>query len=152
MTASSWGRAPYAIWQRLLTQSAVVAIVGSGDDAKIYLEKPPTRAEPPYIIVQTGSHRHQNDLEGKGGLVFVDIAIICRATTPKAAWQLSEAIRSNNVTPSEGLAAYSGSAGTMTIDAWLEDQIEAEVPLEDGSNRSWWDVTNEYVIDFQESV
>ena len=102
----------------------------------------------PAIMFEIDSENRENDLGGRGGLVFADVSINCRADTRVASRALSEAVRTNGDTsPGSGLAGYSGE-----FDAVLEDTPPAAVPKSEGSNDYWYDTNMSFTMSWSEAV
>ena len=102
----------------------------------------------PAVVFEIDNERRENDIEGRGGLVYADINIICRAETRLASRQLAEAVRVNGDTsPGTGLAGYSGN-----FDSWLEDMQAAVVPKNDSGNAHWYDTNMSFVLSWSEAV
>jgi len=79
--------------------------------------------ETPAVVFEIDAERPQNSLDGRGGLVFADVNVICRAETRAKSRELAEAVRVNGTDPGTGLAGYSG-----VFDAVLDDMQPAAVP------------------------
>jgi hypothetical protein len=102
----------------------------------------------PSIVFEIDNERRENDLNGRGGMVFADVNVICRANTRAASRSLAEAVRVNgDVSPGSGLAGYSGN-----FDSWLEDQQMAAVPKNDKGNSHWYDTNMSFVVSWAEVV
>lgn len=102
----------------------------------------------PAIVFEIDSERRENDIGGRGGMVFADVNIVCRANTRSASRALAEAVRVNGDTsPGTGLAGY-----TKNFDAWLEDMQSAAVPKNDSGTSHWYDMNMSFVISWQEEV
>lgn len=128
----------------LLDMSAVTALVGTGDSARIRpykLYKDDDKSEE-HIIIEVDDEEKANDLSGVGGLEFATVTIDCRAITAAQADALAEAVRVNGADPGTGLAGYSGAA----FDAVLESQAKSIIPFDDASNRTWYVVAQEYTV------
>ena len=127
----------------LLGMSTVTAIVGT----RIWDEWFRNETHPA-IVFEIDSERRENSLDGRGGMVFADVNIICRATTRLASRQLAEAVRLNGTSsPGTGLAGYSG-----TFDAWMDDMVSAAVPRGDSGNNYWYDTNMSFVLSWSEAV
>lgn len=140
----------------LLTFSGVTALTGTGDSARIRPDRlhkddviPATKGA---VIIEIDNEDPQNDLSGKGGLVFADVNLVCRAHTKAIARTLAEAIRLNGNDPGTGLAGYSGTVGTDKIDAVLEAVSSTFTPEDDGSDEGWYDVYCSYTVSHTEVV
>jgi len=127
----------------LLAMSAVTDIVGT----RIWDEYFRNDTYPA-IVFEIDSENRENALNGRGGMVFADVNIICRADTRLASRTLAEAVRVNgDISPGTGLAGYSGN-----FDAWLEDMQMAAVPKNDKGNAHWYDVNMSFVISWSEAI
>ena len=127
----------------LVGMSAVTALVG----ARIWDEW--FRSETlPAIVFEFDSENRENTLDGRGGRVYADVNVICRAATRVASRALSEAVRTNGTTsPGTGLAGYSG-----TFDAVLESATPAAVPKAEGSNAYWYDTNMSFTVSWEEAT
>ena len=133
----------------LLNMSAVTALVGTGDDARIrpYSLRDADNQAAAHIIVEVGQDRPQNDLTGLGGLTYSDVNISCRATTPGNARALANAVKRNGTSPGTGLAGYSG-----TFDAVLESEEPTITRRGDNSQRDWHSVELSFTMSQTEAV
>lgn len=134
----------------LLDMSAVITLVGTGDNAKIRADHPDEgsadEAEtPPYIVIEVDDEDHMNDLTGKGGRRMATVNLLCRGLTRAASRTLSEAVRVNGTNPGTGLAGYGGMVLSTVLDCWLEDESLAIVPRAEGSKRKWYDVNMSFM-------
>lgn len=141
----------------LLTFSGVTALTGTGDSARIRPDRLHQRDTIPAtgggVIIEVDNEVPQNDIDGKGGLVYADVNIICRAREKAIARTLAEAIRTNDTDPGTGLAGYSDTpVGGSQIDAVLEDVQTNFIPEAEGSDKGWYDVYNNYTVSFAEVV
>jgi len=127
----------------LLGMTAVTAIVGE----RVWDEWFRSSAVPA-IVFEIDSENRENDISGRGGLVFADVNVICRADTRAASRALAEAVRTNGSTsPGSGLAGYSGA-----FDAVLDDTQPAAVPKAEGSNAYWYDTNMSFTLSWPEAV
>ena len=102
----------------------------------------------PAVVFEIDNENRENGLNGRGGRVYADVNVLCRADTRSASRTLSEAVRVNGDTqPGRGLAGYTGN-----FDAWLEDVQTAAVPKDDKSNAHWYDVNMSFVVSWAEDV
>ena len=102
----------------------------------------------PAVVFEIDSENRQVGLSGRGGMVFADINIICRANTRSASRALAEAVRVNgDVQPGIGLAGYSGN-----FDAWLEDIQPAAVPKNDKGTAHWYDMNMSFTVSWAEAI
>ena len=102
----------------------------------------------PAIVFEIDMETPQNSLDGRGGLVFADVNVICRAATRAASRTLAEAVRVNGyIEPGSGLAGYAGA-----FDAVLEDVTAAAVPKSEGSNAYWYDTNMSFAVSWSEAV
>lgn len=136
----------------LLSMSAVTAIVGTGDSARIRsykLENIDDRTEE-NLIIAVDSQPRQNTLAGEEALITATVTISCRATTLALARALAAAVKTNGTTPGTGLAWYGGS-GTA-FHSWLEDETPSLVRWSDDSNRVWHSIEQSYAVQYTEDV
>ena len=102
----------------------------------------------PAIVFEIDIESPQNDISGRGGLVFAEVNVICRAATRAASRTLAEAVRTNgSISPGSGLAGYTGD-----FDAVLEDMQAAAVPKNEGSNAYWYDTNMSFRISWTEAI
>lgn len=100
----------------------------------------------PSIVIEVDNENRENDIaEGKGGLVFADVNLICRGATRLASRTLSEAVRTNNTDPGTGLAGHTG-----TFDAVLDDIVISNTPKSEGSNDYWYDSNMSFTVSWSE--
>lgn len=137
----------------LLTFDAVTAITGTGDDARIRPDYfPQDETANKSISIEVDNQNHLNDISGKGGLVYADVTLRCRAQQKEDARALAEAIRVNGADPGTGLAGYKGTVAGTVYDAVLEDEQTSRTPMADGSDRGWFDVFCNYVVSYAETT
>jgi hypothetical protein len=136
----------------LLAMDAVTALVGTGDDARFRPDRVDDRDDKaqPHIVIDIDRATPQNSIDGLGGLTYAEVNISCRAATRTKADALALAVKRNGTSPGTGLAGYGGS-GTA-FHAVLEDEVNSEVPREDGSQRTWYTVEQTYVMSQSEDV
>jgi hypothetical protein len=118
----------------LAAMTAVTAIVGTGNSARIRTDRLHEGDELPAVLVEVDTEEKVNDLSGKGGASFCGVTVTCLALMRETARALAEAVRVNGTNPGTGLAGYSGSAFHCT----LESITTGFVPLEDGSDEGWY--------------
>lgn len=143
-----------ALRELLISFEAVAALTAVGTTGD-YLIRPDRLEQDddetqPHVVIEVDREDPQNDLTGKGGLVYAEVTIRCRDRTKAGARALAEAIRRNDTDPGTGLAGYHGTISGFSLDAVLEDTQIAFVPETDGSSRGWWDVFQSYMVSFAE--
>mgnify|MGYP002631519982 CR=1 len=136
----------------LKTLTAVTAIVGTGDDARIRPDRLEDSDTRPCIVIEVEDEDPANDLTGTGGLVFTDVSIYSIARTKAAARALAEAIRLNGTDPGTGLAGCHATAASIQFDAVLYSTQIDYIPLGDGSSRGNWHVNSLYTVSYQETI
>lgn len=132
----------------LLAMPAVTAIVGSGDDARIWSDHFPQETDLPAILLEVDTADHGNTLDGRGGLVQATLTLTCRAATKRASRELAEAVRTGGTDPGSGLAGYSDEH----IDAVLESTAAAYVHTSDGGDDGRWDTVMEFALTYAETT
>lgn len=132
----------------LKSMAAVTAIVGSGAAARIYADHFPQGIDLPAILLEVDTPNHSNTLDGRGGLVFANLTLTCRATTKRGSRGLAEAVRVNGEEPGSGLAGYAGDA----FDAVLQSTAAAYVHRSDAGDDGWWDTVMEFTVSYPEAV
>lgn len=127
----------------LLGMTAVTEIVG----ARIWDEY--FRIDTyPAVVFEIDNEDRENGLNGRSGMVFAQVNIICRANTRSASRTLAEAVRVNGgISPGTGLAGYAGN-----FDAWLEDMQPAAVPKNDKGTAHWYDINMSFVVQWEEAI
>lgn len=137
----------------LLSLSAVTDLVGSGSAARIRPGNLSEDDNEASIVLNIERLSRENDLEAEAGLVTADVAIDCYSKDVIEAWNLAEAVRTNNADPGTGLAGFDGTAGGTQIDAsYKQDDQHESIFLLDGSDEVWHVVTARYLIQFNETV
>lgn len=133
----------------LKTLGTVTAIVGTGDDARIRPDRLEETDTLPAIIIEVDSEDPENSIDGKGGLVYADVNIQCRAFEKEDARALAEAVRVNGTDPGTGMA------GTSQDDfhAVLESTSAALfIPEDAASQNGYFVVDCLYTVSFMEVV
>jgi hypothetical protein len=138
----------------LLTLSAVTDLVGTGDAARIRPDKLDQADDDSLqaIIVEVDSEEPALGLDGKGGRVYADVTLRCRARQKSQARAVADAVRTNGTDPGTGLAGYNGTVNGHTLDAWLEDTQTSFTPADDGSDEGFYDVFCSYRLTFEETT
>lgn len=136
-----------AIRAKLLTLGAVTAITST-----IRPDELMQGDRLPAIIISVDEEEPQNDLDGHGGLVDATVTISAIDSNPTRARLLAEAIRINGTNPGTGLAGFSGTAGSLEIDAILNRKSSGFVPLGDGSEDGYFSVDSIYTVWYSETV
>ena len=130
----------------LLAMSAVTDIVGTRIWTDVFWQD-----TYPAIMFEIDTEDRENGLSGRGGFVFADVNVICRANTRAASRALSEAVRTNGdvVSPAEGtgLAGFSGN-----FDSWLDDIQTSTTPKDDKSNAHWFDTNMSFTVQWEEDI
>lgn len=137
----------------LLNMSAVTALVGTGDSARIrsYRLASIDDRECEHIIIDVDSQPRENCLNGEGAFVNASVNVSCRAMTPAKARALATAAKTNGTMPGSGLAWYGGS-GTA-FHSYLDDETPSQIGWMDGSReRTWYTVELSIVVQYSESV
>ncbi len=102
----------------------------------------------PAIVFEIDNGFRENGLSGRGGMVFADVNIICRANTRAESRTLAEAVRVNGtISPGTGLAGYAGN-----FDSWLDDMQTAAVSKDDDSNAHWYDMNMSFRVQWEEAI
>jgi hypothetical protein len=138
-----------AIRTALRSLSAVTALIGGSAAPRIYPDDFPETlkiANLPAVCVQVDTESRQNTLAGTASLTIADATLICRATTRDGSRLLAEAVKFNGTAPGTGLADYSGSE----FICWLESQVQATTPADDGSSRAYYDTVLSLVMEYNE--
>ena len=136
----------------LLAMNAVTALTGTGDAGRIRPDRLEDRdnKDEEHIVVEIDRITPQNDITGLGGLTYAVVNVSCRGATRTRADALALAVKRNGTSPGTGLAGY--GSGNTAFHAVLEDEVNSEVPREDGSQRTWYTVEQTYVMSQAEDV
>lgn len=135
-----------AIRSRLSGLSAVTAITSTIR---------PYRAQQtdslPYIVISVDEERHENSLDGLGGLISAQIRISAVAATNAQARALAEAIRGTGGTT--GMAGYEGTVLGVEIQASILQRKEFEMyPYNDASDEAYYAVESIYLVQYTETA
>lgn len=138
----------------LLTLGTVTALVGTGASARIRPDRlqQSDDEKQPAIIIEVDDEVPLNTLDGKGGRRYADVTLRCRARQKQQSRALSEAVRLNGTDPGTGLAGYSGTMGSGTYDAWLDDEQTSFTPDLEGGDQGYYEVFSNYKITFAEVI
>lgn len=126
----------------LAAMSAVTAIVGTGDSARIRTDRLHdgdvwhNNESRPAILVEVDAEEKVNDLSGKGGAAFCGVTVTCYAKTRADARALAEAVRVNGTNPGTGLAGYGDNS--TAFNCIVESVQTTFLPFEDGSEDGWY--------------
>lgn len=96
-----------SIRSKLLLQSSVTAIVGSGTSARIRpykLWQKDDITESPAVVIRVNREEDQNDMEYEGGLIIADVSVVAIAMELEDTRDLAKRIKTNNTNPGTGLA------------------------------------------------
>jgi hypothetical protein len=128
-----------AIRSVLKSLPAVTAIVGEGDAARIRPDVLDEDDVLPAIGIEVRADEERNALDESDDAGRADVAVICRATTRRASRELANAARTNNTTPSSGLAGWEGIAGGLTLSLIFDSQETGFTEADDASGTGWYD-------------
>lgn len=92
------------------------------------------------------------NISGKSDLVTANITISCISSDVDRAWELAEAVRTNNENPGSGLQGAVVREDDYSFDAMLESRSERDIPNQDGSDSGLVTVDSEYTIKYYETV
>jgi|GEM_PF-2686628 len=136
----------------LLNMSAVTALVGTGNSARIRpyeLQAIDDKTEE-HIIVEVDSQPRENTLDGAGVMITASVNLSLRAMTVDAVRTLAAAVKTNGTTPGTGLAWYGGS-GTA-FQSWLDDETHSKIRWGDDSKKVWHTIEQSYSVQYSEDV
>jgi hypothetical protein len=143
---------------KLLNQSAVTSIVGSGGNARIrpykLWQKDDIRTGPA-IIIKVNREEDQNDLECEGGIVISDVSVICIAEERADARALAQAVKFNGTAPGTGLAHSAWNELTVPLDVQSCCFIYAEydfTPYSDDSDEGFYWADCHYTVIYTEAI
>lgn len=122
----------------LLTIAPVTAIVGTGNNARIWNGWARSNAVP-CIILDIDREVLQNDLSGTSDLTIADITITCRGNTHLESDALSDAVKA--------IAGHSGDFGFV-----FDSIVHSDTPKEDGSTGHWYDHVMDGYATWRESI
>lgn len=145
-----------SIRAKLLTLSAVTALVGSGAAARIRpykLWQKDDVSGDGALIVRVNREEPQNDLTYRGGLVRGDVSIVACAETIEAARALAAAVRSNNTDAGTGLAGSDWELADVTVQSCLHTFNEPDfIPYSDDSDEGYFVVDSHYELMYEETL
>lgn len=139
----------------LKTLSAVTAKVGSGPSAIIrpgQLDESDDLEETAGIVLNIDRLERENDLQGKAGLVTIDLEILCLSPLVTKTWELVKAVRINDTDPGTGLAGYIGLAGTLVISACKTHDDWSPVPEFHGTDQLIHVISSHYDVTYSETT
>jgi hypothetical protein len=132
----------------LKTKPAVTGLVGTGDDARIYLEFAKQGVALPYIVIELISGQSFETLSSISGIARSRVQIDCYGSTKSEAYNLAEAVR---LAP---LQMYRGTFG----DGWTSGITSPETydtgstsPSAGANDQKFW-YSRDYFITYQEPV
>ena len=148
----------HSVRDQLLTKTAVRALVGSGDSARVraykFSQKDDLATDGPGILIRVNKEEPQNDMGCQGGLVIADVSIISCAVNLDAARELAEAIRSNGTNPGTGLAGDDwtiiGIPGAVESCCLIYSSLDF-IPFGDDSDEGIFTIDSHYTIIFDET-
>jgi hypothetical protein len=133
----------------LKTLGTVTAIVGAGNAARIRPDRLGESDTLPAIIIEVDGEDPENSLDGRGGLVYANVNIQCRAFEKEDARALAEAVRINGTDPGTGMAGTHQTG----FDAVLESTSAALfIPEDAASMKGYFNIDCLYVVSFTEVV
>lgn len=147
-----------SIRAKLLHQTAVTAIVGSGSAARIRpykLWQKDDISSGAAIIVSVNREEDQNDLECEGGIVIADVSVICVAQEREDARALARAVKTNGSSPGTGLAHSEWNEATAPLNVQSCCYVFAEhgfVPYGDDSDDGYYFSDCHYTVIYDEAI
>lgn len=132
----------------LKTKAAITAIVGSGDDSRIYFHDAKEGAALPYIILEIFAGESNQWLSGITGIATNRIQIDCFGVSATDAYTLAEAVR---VAPLQMFRGTVGSCTVLNIDS-SQSYLRSWDPPSHGSRQKRYWVSRDYFVTYQEST
>lgn len=131
----------------LKTKAAVTALVGSGVDARIFLDEAKQGVSLPYVtlvVFEGASHEHLGAITG---LAENRVEINCYSATSEGAWTLAEVIR---LSP---LQMHRGTLGSTFVHSITSPQGYARerIPPPQGSNTTRFVCSRDYFFIYAEA-
>lgn len=119
------------LYDELTDDSGIQAIVGSGDDARVYPGIPPPDATAPFISFRRISYSRVNEMTGPTTLAHPIFQVDCWGSNNEDTVSLSEAVR-------ELLDGFRGSFGDDALDVRRINLVgqddDPEDPTDGGAN------------------
>lgn len=147
-----------SIRAKLLNQSAVTAIVGSGSNARIRpykLWQKDELKDGPAIIIKVNREDDQNDIECEGGTVIADVSVICIAEERADSRALMRAVKYNGTTPGTGLAHgnWNEAASPLEIESCCFVYAEFDFTFySDDSDEGYYWADCHYTVIYTEAI
>lgn len=132
----------------LKTKSAITSLIGTGDNARIYLGFPKQGASLPYIVLEVFEGLSAEHLTGISGIAENRVQIDCYAETKNGAHDLAEAVR---LAP---LQMYRGTLGDTFANS-ITSPAGARRGYDDpsqGSNQARFWNSRDYFITYVEAT
>lgn len=132
----------------LKTKSAVTSKVGTGDNARIFLEFARQGVALPYVVIQTFEGTSAEHLGGISGVAMNRVQIDAYAATESAAYELAEAIR---LAP---LQMYRGTFGSAWANGIRSDgsyETGYSVASQGANDQKFW-FSRDYFVHYQEAT
>ena len=95
--------------------TTVTDLVGTGDNAKIFLHEPKQGQNPPYIVFEIFDGTSAEDLQGAAGIASNRVQIDCYSLDKRQAYTLAERVRLN-------LQGHRGPIGNGFFNGVTSDQ------------------------------
>lgn len=132
----------------LKTITAVTDLVGTGDNARIYLEEAKPDAQLPYVVMEVFDAGSAEDLQGPVGMATNRVQIDAYGEAASDSFTLAEAIR---------LAPLQGFSGTMA-GAFIDDVSSsggysqgADRPSKGSNTKRYW-TSRDYLFNHKEAT
>lgn len=132
----------------LKTISAVTALVGTGNDARIFKQDLKQGTALPAITIQVFAGRSEEHLGGITGMAANRVQVDCYATTEAGAYALAEAVR---LAPLQMLRGTMGSTYIHSVNS-NGGYENGNDPVQRGTDaRRYW-TSRDYLITYQEAT
>lgn len=132
----------------LKTKAAITAVIGSGDDAKIYLHDAKQDQQPPYIVIDQLSGFSHEHLSAISGMAESRIQIDCYGVTRSAAHSLAELVR---LAPLQMHRGTIGSSTVRTVSSNGGYRSGFDPPIHGSAQKRYW-VSRDYIITHTEAT
>lgn len=133
----------------LKTKSAITTVIGTGDDARIYLHDAKEGATLPFIILEIFEGESNEHLGGISGIASNRIQIDCYGITSTAAYNLAEAVRLAPLQMFRG--TMNSSSKVVNVTGNVSYRRGFDPPVSGSSQKRYW-VSRDYIVMYTEAT
>lgn len=133
----------------LKTKSAITALIGSGDSARIYLHDAKEGAVLPFIILEIFEGESNEHLTGISGIASNRIQIDCYGVTATAAYNLAEAVRLAPLQMFRG--TMNNSSKVVNVTSNVSYRRGFDPPVAGSAQKRYW-VSRDYIVMYTEAT